>query len=172
MIRAGVLTEDDDVELIDGMLVQKMPRNPPHRNITRRLTTIFDEVLPAGWFYLAQEAMTLDQSEPEPDGMVVRGLDTDYSDRNPSASDVALVIEVADTTLERDLVEKAAVYARGGVAIYWVVDVNAATVHVLCDPDSLTGRYASRTSYSDPDSLSLDLDGRNLEVPFTRVFPD
>ena len=171
MIRTGVLTEDDDVELIDGVLVQKMPRNPPHRNVTRRLAAIFGEVLPDGWFYLSQEAITLEHSEPEPDGMVVRGVDSDYSDRNPAAGDVALVIEVADTTLERDLVEKLAIYARGGVATYWVVDLNASTVHVFSEADPLRGSYTFRTSHIEPKVISFDLDDRTLQIPFASVLP-
>lgn len=64
--------------------------------------------MPDGWYVDAQEPITLDDSEPEPDVVVVRGNTRDYLDRHPDPQDLALVVEVADSTLERDRTAKSA----------------------------------------------------------------
>src|SRR4051794_4925182 len=90
MIRAGVLNQDDPVELLDGLLVQKMPKNPPHRVGVKRLRGALERAVPAGWYVDSQEPVTLSNSEPEPDGMVARGKTEDYAGRHPGPDDVAL----------------------------------------------------------------------------------
>src|SRR6266540_3383250 len=92
MIEAGVLTDDDPVELLEGILVFKMPKKPNHRLAVRLLTSALDAMLPSGWHFQAQEPITLADGEPEPDGAVVRGNPRDYSTRHPGPEDVALVI--------------------------------------------------------------------------------
>jgi Uma2 family endonuclease len=115
MIRAGILTSDDPVELLAGWLVYKMPKNPPHRIATRLAQEVLEAVVPTGWYVDAQEPVTLSDSEPEPDVMIVRGETRDYHDRHPGPEDVALIIEVADPTLERDREVKKILYARAGI---------------------------------------------------------
>src|SRR3954454_16855805 len=73
MIRTGILTEDHPAELLDGWLVPKTPRSPAHRAATPLLRTAIEGVVPAGWYVDTQEPITTADSEPEPDGMVVRG---------------------------------------------------------------------------------------------------
>ena len=73
MIEAGILTDDDSVELLEGWLVLKMPKNPPHRATTRLVRAGLERVLPEGWYVDSQEPITLIDSEPEPDVVVVRG---------------------------------------------------------------------------------------------------
>src|SRR6266550_6350338 len=101
MIDAGVLTDDDPVELLEGILVFKMPKKPAHRLALRKLIKAIEKLLPDGYFVQSQEPITLSTSEPEPDAAVIRGRDEDYASRHPGGSDVALVIEVADTTVMR-----------------------------------------------------------------------
>src|SRR4051812_36243109 len=102
MIDAGVLTDDDPVELLDGVLVFKMPKKPPHRLAVRKLAKALERILPAGYFVQVQEPITLSGSEPEPDIAIISGTDEDYATRHPGPSDVPMVIEVSDTTLPRD----------------------------------------------------------------------
>ena len=64
MIQAGILTEDDPVELLEGWLVWKMPKNPSHRITTRLAWKALDQVVPAGWYVDSQEPITLADSEP------------------------------------------------------------------------------------------------------------
>ena len=123
MIRAGILTKDDHVELLEGWLILKMPKNPPHRIATRRVYRALDTLVPAGWYVDAQEPITLADSEPEPDVCIVRGATEDYAASNPSSENVALVVEIADTTLERDRGLKKRMYARAAIPTYWIINL-------------------------------------------------
>ena len=123
MVCAGILTEEDPVELLAGWLVPKMPKNPPHRVATRLLRQALERVVPAGWYVDSQEPITTADSEPEPDVVVVRGETRQYLDRHPGPQDVALIIEVADTTLQRDRVLKQRIYAAAGIPVYWIVNL-------------------------------------------------
>lgn len=99
LIREGTLNEDDRVELLDGLLVAKMPTNPSHRIATRKTRVALERLLPAGWYADEQKPITLTTSEPEPDVAVVRGDTSDYQDRHPGPRDVSLAVEVSDATL-------------------------------------------------------------------------
>src|SRR5438552_13204885 len=96
MIDAGVLTDDDPVELLEGILVFKLPKKPSHRLVVRKLIKAIEKVLPEGYFVQSQEPITLATGEPEPDETLVRGSDDDFASRHPGPGDVAIVIEVAD----------------------------------------------------------------------------
>lgn len=99
MISAGILTDDDPVELLEGWLVFKMPKNPQHRLATQLTREALTRLIPAGWFVDTQEPITTYDSEPEPDVMIVRGQPRDYANRHPVPAEIALVVEVADATL-------------------------------------------------------------------------
>jgi Uma2 family endonuclease len=115
MICQSILTEDDPVELLEGWLTLKMPKNPPHRVATKLTRNILEKLVPNGWYVDTQEPITLDKSEPEPDIVIVRGDTRDYLDRHPGAKDIALVVEVSDSTLERDRTLKKRIYARANI---------------------------------------------------------
>ncbi|MGB7710742.1 MAG: Uma2 family endonuclease [Microcoleus sp.] len=134
MIQSGILTDDDFVELLEGWLVFKMPKNPPHRATTRLVRTALENILPPGWYVDSQEPITLSNSEPEPDIVVVRGDTRQYLDRHPGAEDIGIVIEVSDTTLQRDRTVKKRIYARAGIAFYWIVNLVEEQVEVYSQP--------------------------------------
>ncbi|MEG4057755.1 MULTISPECIES: Uma2 family endonuclease [unclassified Microcoleus] len=134
IIQAGILTDDDSVELLEGWLVFKKPKNPPHRVTTRLVRTALENIVPRGWYVDSQEPITLSNSEPEPDIVVVRGDTRQYLDRHPGAEDIALIIEVSDTTLQRDRTVKKRIYARAGIAIYWIVNLVEGLVEVYSQP--------------------------------------
>ncbi len=79
-----------------------MPKNPARRLTTQLVREAVTRILPPGWYVDAQEPITLPDSEPEPDVVLVRGERRHYVDRHPGPEDVALVIEVADATVQRD----------------------------------------------------------------------
>jgi hypothetical protein len=83
MIEAGILGPDDRVELLEGLLVKKLSKNPPHRVAKRLLQRALSAVLPAGWFDDEQEPVTTDDSEPEPDLSILRGDPRDYLRGHP-----------------------------------------------------------------------------------------
>lgn len=158
MIQSGILTDDDFVELLEGWLVFKMSKNPPHRVTTRLVRTALENILPPGWYVDSQEPITLSNSEPEPDIVVVRGDTRQYLDRHPGAEDIAMVIEVSDTTLQRDRTVKKRIYARAGIAIYWIVNLVEGLVEVYSQPivDVEQPDYTQRLDF-----------GRSAVVPIT-----
>src|SRR5262245_16121885 len=100
LIDLGILTENDPVELLEGWLWYKMPGDPSHAahvEITRRT---LESVLPAAWWVRDQKAITLSDSEPEPDLAVVPAPPGRYEDHHPGPSEIALLVEVANTTLD------------------------------------------------------------------------
>jgi Uma2 family endonuclease len=164
MIRSGILTDDDPVELLDGYLVPKMPKNPAHRAATRLLREALERILPEGWYADSQEPITLPTSEPEPDGVVVRGETRGYLDRHPGAGDVALVADVADTTLEHDRSFKKRLYAQAEIPAYWIVDLIDRRVEVFTDPSARTegSDYGTYRVAGRDEHVALCIDGREV----------
>src|SRR4051794_22483001 len=98
MVDHGILGEDDPVELLEGWLVQKMTKHRPHSVVTRRTRRALERVVPAGWYVDSQEPLTTVDSEPEPDVLVAREELADNLERHPSPQEIALVVEVADSS--------------------------------------------------------------------------
>ena len=164
MIQAGILTEDDPVELLEGWLVLKMPKSPSHRMVTRLLGKALERLLPADWYVDTQEPITLIDSEPEPDVVVVRGDTRQYHDRHPGSQDVALVVEVADTTLRRDRTLKKRLYAQAGIPIYWIVNLPERWFEVYTQPSGPieSPDYGRRQDFGPADWVPVIID--NSEV--------
>src|SRR5262249_5228395 len=121
MIEAGILGEDDPVFLWKGQLVEAMGKGRPHSTALTTLYRLMVPIVPDGWYVEQEQPMTLgDDGAPEPDLTVIRGTPDDYPDRPPSAQDVALVVEVADTSLAEDRGEVLESYAAQAIPIYWV----------------------------------------------------
>jgi Uma2 family endonuclease len=130
---AGVLTDEDRVELLEGVITPKMIHNPPHDAAIMLIEEALRPLLPSGWMIRIQSSITTSDSEPEPDLAVVRGTARDYSRRHPAAADVGLVVEVADTSLLRDR-NKTRLYARAGVPTYWIVNLADSQIEVHWQP--------------------------------------
>jgi Uma2 family endonuclease len=161
LIEIGILTEDDNLELLEGYLVHKMSRNPPHDATIQKAMKRLWRVLPPGWDLRVQSAVTLTTSEPEPDLAVVRGDENDYLARHPGPADVGLAIEVADATLAGDRVDKGRIYARAGIACYWIINLVDRQVEVYTAPSGsvATPAYAQRQDFPAGDDVTLTLDG-------------
>jgi len=164
MIRLGILTEDDPVELLEGWIIHKMPKNPPHRAATKLTRNALEEIVPEGWYVDALRTITLLDSEPEPDVVVVRGNTRDYLDRHPGSQDLALVVEIADSTLERDRSSKKRLYARAGIPVYWIVNLPEQKLEVYTEPIDLSQEptYQQRQDYSLSDEVSVAIEGREV----------
>lgn len=174
MIRTGLLNVADRLELLDGFLVPKMTQNPPHRGVVFRVREALCQALPAGWYADAQVPITLAGSEPEPDVLVVRGGSDQYLDRHPGPREVALVVEVADTTLVQDRVFKKGIYARASIPLYWIVNLMDRCVEVYSDPSGPTDSpdYRTHREYGPSDELPLVLEGREIcRIPAARCLP-
>jgi Uma2 family endonuclease len=173
MIAAGVLSDDDPVELLEGVLVFKIPKNPPHRIALARLRRAVEKRLSPLFSLQLQEPITTPDSEPEPDAAVIRGEPEDYPDRHPGPSDVLLVVEVADTTLDRDRGIKLRGYARAGIEEYWIVNIPDAQLEVYTDPDSqaATPAYRKRQILKRGQVVQLKIGGQGLDIAVTELLP-
>ncbi|MGC4047976.1 MAG: Uma2 family endonuclease [Armatimonas sp.] len=130
--RSGLLG-DRHYELIDGDLFEKMPQDKPHATSVRRTTRAFDAIFGAE-FVGSQAPIVLDDSnEPEPDVFVTRDTYDSYSD-NPTAADIALVVEVSDSTLSLDRNAKMRLYAAASIPEYWIVDIEHRRLLVYLQP--------------------------------------
>jgi hypothetical protein len=121
---AGFL-KAERVELIDGLIVEKGDMDPRHSVTTKRLGRRLEVLIPAGWFIRENNPLRVHATyEPLPDFAIVRGdPDTAYEDRHPGPADVAIVIEIADSTLPKDRGEKRVNYEKGRIGVYWIVNL-------------------------------------------------
>ena len=173
MRRAGILTADDRVELLDGLLVSKMTKNPPHSLATELTRRALEDALRAGgvheaWHVRSQEPITTEDSEPEPDVTVVAGKVRDYQAAHPEPRDVALVVEIADESLRRDRRDKLAIYARAGIGSYWIVNLADRVVEIYRDPDG--DAYRDRESFGIDQTVPFEL-GHDLTVAVSDLLP-
>lgn len=141
MADAGILAEDERVELLDGEIFVMPPIGPPHEDGTTRLSR--DLILRLGdraWVRVQNSVRLNDYGLPEPDIAVVRFRD-DYHRNRPTPADVLLVIEVADSSLRRDRELKLPHYAAAGIPEVWIANVPARQVEAFHDP--VDGVYQS-----------------------------
>ncbi len=174
MIEAGILTDDDPVELLEGCLVKKMSKKPPHRLATQLTREEVARILPVGWYVDAQEPIVTEDSEPEPDLSIVRGERRQYHNRHPRASEVAVVIEVSDTTLQRDRVLKKRLYARAGIPVYVIINLPKRHLELYTDPTGPADEpdYRTRRDYSPTEAWPLILDGEEIgALPVAALLP-
>jgi Uma2 family endonuclease len=162
MIEAGILGEDERVELIDGVLVAMTPQGRLHAFVIQELNRLLVRALADEYKLLTQLPLTLGSgSEPEPDLAVVRAEDARSRTRHPAAA--LLVIEVAGDSLRLDRETKAGLYARAGVPEYWIVNLAAAAIEVYRDPDPATGSFRTMSQCRRDETLTA------LSVPGIRV---
>jgi Uma2 family endonuclease len=149
MARAGILDEDDPVELLEGWLVQKMTKSRPHSLVTGLIQDALIDLLPTGWHVTVQDPIATSDSEPEPDVAVVRGKRRDYQDQPPGPPSIGLVVEVADTSLRQDQGRKKQIYARAGIPIYWIANLIDRRIEVYTEPASAAEppEYGQRRDY-------------------------
>jgi Uma2 family endonuclease len=125
MVDAGILGEDDRVELIDGEVCEMSPIGARHAGLVIRLTSLLSEKLAGRAMISVQNPVILsDITEPQPDLVLLKPRADYYMDSLPRPSDVLIVIEVADTTLEYDRDEKIPRYAEANIPEAWLVDAN------------------------------------------------
>jgi Uma2 family endonuclease len=173
LIHSGILQEGEPVELLEGYLVEKAMRNPLHEMSLRRLTARLPRYL-KGWFLQIQGAIALGDSEPEPDGVILRGDETSCDGRLPTAADIGLIIEISDSSLAFDRRDKGRIYARAGIPVYWIINVADKVVEVYSDPESTANPpgYRSRKDYRPGDDVPLELDGQVVAaIPVSELLP-
>lgn len=136
--------EHDPIELLGGRLIVAEPKGSRHTTAVGMAEDVLRAGLPPGWIVRTEAPIALDaESAPEPDLVVVRGSRADYREAHPARP--SLVIEVADSSLEFDRVEKGSLYARAGIVDFWIVNLVDRLVEVYRDPaPDATAPYAWR----------------------------
>jgi Uma2 family endonuclease len=132
MLEANILLPHQS-ELIYGEIIQKMPQNQPHAAANDNGYDALTDVFGKGYVQHSAPIVIDEESAPEPDLAVLKEHRRTYTD-NPNATDCALVVEVSDSTLGIDKTTKASLYAKAGIAEYWIVNVNAQTIIVHREP--------------------------------------
>jgi Uma2 family endonuclease len=129
------------VERIRGEILERSPISWPHVVACRKAGVLLERVFTGvGWVSRNEQLITLADSDPEPDVMVVPGRFEDYSDHPTTA---LLVVEVSDATLFHDTTTKAEVYAEAGIPEYWVIDLEQTQLLVFRDPAPIAAGGAS-----------------------------
>ncbi len=156
--RIADLLDDSRVELINGYVVRKIPKKPPHVWAVICIVEAMPSLLPPGWTWRKEDPIRIPAfDEPEPDVAVLRGSAEDYRYRIPDASDAVLLVEVGETTLTRDQGEKLAAYARGGIPVYWIVNLVDRQVELYTGPGS--DGYSSRVDFTAGQHVPVVIDG-------------
>ena len=169
MCKAGILTADDRVELIDGELVEMPPMAPEHAGIVNRLAEVLIVRLGDAADLRVQSSVLLSRyTQPEPDLAVVRPNPGHYLQRHPQPNDILIAIEVADSSLGYDREEKMPRYGAAGIPEAWLIDVNAKTITVYTEPRS-TGYRNTLTLAWTEEVVARAIEG--LSLVFEDILP-
>ncbi|MGA2496488.1 MAG: Uma2 family endonuclease [Tepidisphaeraceae bacterium] len=181
MIRTGVLREGAHIELLDGFLVYKdrsqagkdpMTVGHQHAVTVMKLERLLRSAEEFGCHVRVQQPITLPpDDEPEPDLALVRGAVDDYADSHPRAEDILCVIEVADSSLRFDRTTKQAIYARGGIRQYVIVNLAGKEVENHLVPDPAAATFTEHTNPGRGDSLQIQTPAQTLTIPIAAFLP-
>jgi Uma2 family endonuclease len=125
MAEAGILSEDDRVELVEGEVLKMTPIGSRHAACVNRLNTLVSQQVGGSVIVSVQNPVRLTQyTEPQPDLALLRPRADFYSEGHPAPEDVLLIVEVAETSLGYDRDVKLPLYARAGIPEVWIVDLD------------------------------------------------
>jgi Uma2 family endonuclease len=174
MLRHGIIGESENVELLDGILVAKMTKSTAHNVAKLLVQNALAKVATEGWYIDTQDAITLATSEPEPDVMVIRGEPRDYLAHHPRPGDLALVVEVSDSSLRHDQTFKKAIYATAAIQVYWIVNLVDQRIEVYTDPTGPDDQpdYRRRQEFVGTDQVPVVIaDSEVTRIPVRELLP-
>jgi Uma2 family endonuclease len=167
LIQAGFFQPNDPIELIGGQLIVSEPQGSYHFTAVRAVEEALRVAFGSGWDVRGQGPVALDEeSEPEPDVAVVAGSFRDYVAGHPSRP--VLVVEVSESSLALDRYHKSSVYARAGLADYWIVNLVDGVLEVYRDPVQ-DPAAAFDWRYRSVETLTLEASIVPLALPSARV---
>jgi Uma2 family endonuclease len=153
MVDAGILDEDDRVELIEGEIIQMSPIGDRHAGCVNRMTDLFTYLFRGKAVVTVQNPVRLNQyNEPQPDITLAKWRADFYSSGPPEPADILLAVEVADTTIQKDLRIKLPIYARLGIVEFWVEDLKHDRLLVFQNPEGDT--YKTSLTFSKGETVS------------------
>ncbi len=164
MIDARVFREEDRVELLGGILYS-MTTNDPHNFVVTRSAELLRPRLPADWSLREEKSVRLGRFwRPQPDIAVLKSPLRTFGRRTPQPQDIALLVEVADTTYSKDAGIKLRRYAHVQIPLYWIVNLELRRVEVYRDPQGRHGRACYRMIELYPDDVEVPvvIDGQDL----------
>ncbi len=174
LIELGFLCEGDRVELIRGELFEMAAHGTPHTYATTHFCRYLDRLIGDEVSIRGQVPITLpSDSEPEPDVVIARLEETDYLSHHPYPEDILLIIEVADSTLEKDRTIKLSVYAEANIPHYWIANVKINQLECHSQPyQEQSGTFAYQTRQIVLSSQTVEIPGfpdRHLDLK--KIFP-
>jgi Uma2 family endonuclease len=159
IIAAGILDENDQVELIDGEIVKKMPINPSHSSTVNRLVRLFSKLVSEECVVAPQNPIALGAfSEPEPDIALLKLRPDFYGDSHAVPAEVHLLVEVADSSLRFDRDRKIPLYAAAGIPEVWLIDLVGCCLIRYRQP--VAGAFAEVTRHFGGESVPIPPEGR------------
>ncbi len=165
MNNLGLLDENYKMELLEGYLVQKMNQRPIHSATVEMIDDALRPFLPNGWKLRVQLPITTETSEPEPDLAVVSGSAQSRLSSHPQSGQIAMVVEVAETSLQRDQ-EKSRIYAQAEIPVYWIINLVDLRIEVQIAPDKflIPPRYTQHRNYNREEKIPLVIDGKEITM--------
>ncbi|MFN2425984.1 MAG: Uma2 family endonuclease [Candidatus Binatia bacterium] len=154
LVEEGLLSPDDRVELLEGIVVAMPPQAPLHAAGVRRVHRALQAALGAETLISVQAPLVAGASSvPEPDVCVLAGREVDYVARHPARA--LLVVEVAESSLAQDRLTKSRIYAHAQVPDFWIVNLRDRVVEWYGDPDSVARIYRRKGTAKGTDRLAL-----------------
>jgi Uma2 family endonuclease len=174
LIELGFFHEDDHIELINGELIEMVSKGKPHETCIRRLWKELPALIGKRAILQSQAPiLILPNSEPEPDFAIVKNRDDDYLSSHPAPTDVLLLIEVADSSIEYDQKVKLPLYAQAGITDYWIINLLDNYLECYSEPSQT---HLSKFGYLNkrivfPDQVIALPCFPDLLLDLSRVFP-
>lgn len=174
LIELGFFHEDDHIELINGELIQMVSKGRPHETCLRNLWKLLPKLVGDRATLQSQAPITLPpNSEPEPDFAIVQNKDDNYLSAHPAPTDVLLLIEVSDSSLDYDQVVKIPLYAQAGICHYLIFNLFDNHLECYSEPyqDSLgKSGYANKRIVLPNQTISIPR-LPNLSLDLSKIFP-
>jgi Uma2 family endonuclease len=152
-------------ELLRGLIIEKMPKSPLHRALSKRLYDLIQKALPPGFVVFQEAPLRLADSEPEPDLLIVRGAEAEFDERHPSTA--ALVIEVAVTSASLDRLNPG-LYTEAGVEEYWIVLGREQMIEVYHQPVAGAYREVQTIGHEEEELCPVTLS--TIRLPLRQIF--
>lgn len=150
LAEVGILQPDKRFELVNGFIYQANPVSSEHSYTVKQLYDILATCSGNNAAVFSQSPIKFsDDSEPEPDVVVLKAPSKQYRERLPEPADVLLIVEVSKTTLQFDRTVKFELYARAGIPEYWIIDLGKKRLEVYRDPDAEEKRYRMMLTFDE-----------------------
>lgn len=166
MVEVGILAPDERIELIHGELIEMSPSGPLHNSIITRMHRFLQKKLGDRILIFAQSPISIStHSEPEPDLAIVQWQADFYAAKHPEPKDIHWLVEVSDTSLTKDEVVKAPLYASAGIPVLWMVNIPSHQLEVFVRPSELG--YQQHQVFQVTDQIQLPNSG--IVVPIMEL---